>query len=112
MPDASEELVERISRASCLCYLTPRGRREDFESDGRDTSALPATGSLPEDHAVRFGFGAVDRPVSLVVTDPLGRRDLAIPDSVRIYQYAGNPHLPSLTSAPAVTCKNLTNPAR
>jgi len=49
---------------------------------------------------------------SLVVTDPLGRRDLAIPDNVRIYQYAGNPHLPSLTPARAIMCKNLTNPAR
>jgi hypothetical protein len=46
---------------------------------------------------------------SLVVTDPLGKKDVTIPDNVRLYYFAGTQHGP--TDKPARgSCQQLTNP--
>jgi hypothetical protein len=47
---------------------------------------------------------------SLVITDPLGRRDVPIPDNVRLYYFAGTQHAPVLQSRENALCQNPVNP--
>ncbi len=47
---------------------------------------------------------------SLVMTDPLGKKDVAIPDNVRLYYFAGTQHAPVLQSRSSTLCQNPVNP--
>ncbi len=47
---------------------------------------------------------------SLVITDPLGRRDAPVPDNVRLYYFAGTQHAPVLQSRFNAMCQNPVNP--
>ncbi len=47
---------------------------------------------------------------SLVITDPLGRRDVTIPDNVRLYYFAGTQHAPVLQARSNALCQNPVNP--
>lgn len=46
---------------------------------------------------------------SLVVTDPLGTRDVPIPENVRVYYFAGTQHVPAAKPERRI-CQQLTNP--
>jgi len=46
---------------------------------------------------------------SLVITDPLGRRDVTIPDNVRLYYFAGTQHAPVLQARENALCQNPVN---
>lgn len=47
---------------------------------------------------------------SLVITDPLGKKDVPIPDNVRLYYFAGTQHAPVLQSRSNALCQNPVNP--
>ncbi len=47
---------------------------------------------------------------SLVVTDASGRRDLPVPDNVRLYYFSGTQHGPVAKPSQPPLCKNLNNP--
>jgi hypothetical protein len=47
---------------------------------------------------------------SLVITDPLGRRDVRVPDNVRLYYFAGTQHAPVLQARSNALCQNPVNP--
>ncbi len=47
---------------------------------------------------------------SLVITDPLGKKDVPIPDNVRLYYFAGTQHAPVLQSRLNALCQNPVNP--
>ena len=47
---------------------------------------------------------------SLVATDPLGRKDVPIPDNVRLYYFAGTQHAPVLQARESALCQNPVNP--
>jgi hypothetical protein len=46
---------------------------------------------------------------SLVVTDPLGKQDIPLPDNVRLYYFAGTQHVPAAKPAAGI-CQMVTNP--
>jgi hypothetical protein len=46
---------------------------------------------------------------SLVVTDPLGKADVPVPDNVRLYYFAGTQHVPAAKPAKGI-CQMVTNP--
>ena len=77
--------------------------------------------TCPKIMHVDTGTEIRSRRASLVVTDPLGREDLVLPDNVRVYWLASSSHIPfnfrdlSTTSARrpgqrGVEVKNLSNP--
>ena len=47
---------------------------------------------------------------SLVITDPLGQRDVPVPDNVRLYYFAGTQHAPVRQSRASALCQNPLNP--
>lgn len=47
---------------------------------------------------------------SLVITDPLGKKDVPIPDNVRLYYFAGTQHAPVLQARSNALCQNPVNP--
>jgi len=77
--------------------------------------------TCPKVMHVDSGTEVRGRRSSLVVTDPLGERDLVLPENVRIYWLASSTHIPlnflelsrsseRRTAAPGVEVKNLTSP--
>jgi hypothetical protein len=47
---------------------------------------------------------------SLVMTDPLGKRDIPVPENVRLYYFAGTQHVPVAGAREGPLCQNFTNP--
>ncbi len=68
-----------------------------------------ATNSCPKIMHPDTGTETWSARASLIVTDPLGKSDVAIPDNVRMYYLSSTQHGPATTPAKGI-CQQLSNP--